>query len=78
MAPQVKFAAQSADSPLMESVYLRTRREFLLQNQNRDGGWGYFPGKQSWLEPTAYAALVLHGDPAAAKATALVLGWQNP
>ena len=78
MPLRVKFAAQSADNTLMEPVYLRARREFLLQNQNRDGGWGYFPGKQSWLEPTAYAALVLHGDPAAAKATALVLGWQNP
>ena len=62
----------------MESVYLHSRREFLVRSQNRDGGWGYFPGKQSWLEPTAYAALALHGEPAATKALDLVLGWQNP
>jgi hypothetical protein len=66
----------------MESVYLRSRLDFLAQNQNPDGGWGYFPGKQSWLEPTAYAVLALHGDPAAEaacrKALDLVLGWQNP
>lgn len=74
----VKFAAKSADSPHMESVYLRSRRDFLVQNQNRDGGWGYFPGKQSWLEPTAYAILALQGDAACRKATDLVLGWQNP
>jgi hypothetical protein len=65
----------------MDSVYLRSRREFLVRNQNGDGGWGYFPGKQSWLEPTAYGILALHGDPAAEsacrKALQLVLGWQN-
>lgn len=61
----------------MESVYLRSRREFLLRSQNPDGGWGYFPGKQSWLEPTAYAIMALQGDPVARKATGLVLKWQN-
>jgi len=65
----------------MESVYLRSRREFLVRNQNSDGGWGYFPGKQSWLEPTAYGILALQGDPAVEavtrKALKLVLGWQN-
>ncbi len=74
----VQFVAKSADTPHMESVYLRSRREFLVQNQNRDGGWGYFPGKQSWLEPTAYALLALHGEPACRKGIDLVLGWQNP
>jgi hypothetical protein len=44
--------------------------------QNPDGGWGYFPGKQSWLEPTAYAALALHGDPAADRAWKLIGSWQ--
>ena len=29
--------------------------------QNGDGGWGYFAGKRSWLEPTVYALLALHG-----------------
>ena len=62
-------------------MYLRSRREFLVQNQNPDGGWGYFPGKQSWLEPTAYGILALRGDPQTAatcrKALQLILGWQN-
>ena len=46
--------------------------------QNPDGGWGYFPGKASWLEPTLYAALALHGTPEADRAWALVSSWQNP
>ena len=54
-----------------------SRRSLLLRAQNPDGGWGYFPGKQSWLEPTAWAALALHGEPAADKAYAFVRGWQN-
>lgn len=44
--------------------------------QNADGGWGYFPGKQSWLEPTAYAALALHGEPAVDRAWKLIESWQ--
>ncbi|HEY3741331.1 MAG TPA: prenyltransferase/squalene oxidase repeat-containing protein [Bryobacteraceae bacterium] len=66
----------------MESVYLRSRRAFLLQTQNSDGGWGYFPGKQSWLEPTTYAMLALHGstgsEAAWNKALDLVGSWQTP
>jgi hypothetical protein len=46
--------------------------------QNQDGGWGYFPNKQSWLEPTLYAAMALHGEPEADRAWALVKSWQNP
>jgi hypothetical protein len=50
--------------------------------QNADGGWGYFPNKQSWLEPTAYAALALHnktaGEPAADRAWNLICSWQMP
>jgi hypothetical protein len=42
-------------------VYLESRLEFLRKSQNRDGGWGYFPGKGSWFEPTAYAMLALDG-----------------
>ena len=42
-------------------MYLSVRHEFLLSSQNADGGWGYFPGKNSWMEPTAYAILALHG-----------------
>lgn len=50
----------------------------LRQTQNADGGWGYFPYKKSWLEPTIYAALVLHGSPEADRAWAMVKTWQNP
>jgi hypothetical protein len=32
---------------------------FLLESQNADGGWGYFPGRKSAFEPTAYAVLSL-------------------
>src|SRR2546423_1157271 len=33
--------------------------DFLRSTQNADGGWGFFPGKQSWLEPTAHALVAL-------------------
>jgi hypothetical protein len=49
----------------------------LRQTQNADGGWGYFPGKQSWLEPTFYAAIALEGEPAADRAWTLLKSWQN-
>jgi hypothetical protein len=50
----------------------------LRQTQNPDGGWGYFPGKQSWLEPTFYAAVALAGEPAADRAWTLLRSWQRP
>jgi hypothetical protein len=50
----------------------------LRRSQNPDGGWGYFSGKASWIEPTAYAALALHGEPAADRAWALLRSWQLP
>ena len=62
-------------------LYLESRLEFLRSNQNPDGGWGYFPGKGSWLEPTAYAMLALHGaSPNAAwdRAWKLIRSWQRP
>jgi hypothetical protein len=58
--------------------YLPSRLESLRHTQNPDGGWGYFPGKESWLEPTAYAALALHGEPAADRAWKLLSSWQLP
>jgi hypothetical protein len=42
-------------------LYLESRLEFLRKSQDADGGWGYFPGKRSWFEPTTYAMLALHG-----------------
>jgi hypothetical protein len=32
---------------------------YLIQTQNPDGGWGYFPGKESASEPSAFALLAL-------------------
>ena len=34
--------------------------ELLVRGRNADGGWGYYPGKSSRLEPTAWAALAPH------------------
>ena len=64
----------------MPEVYLESRLERLRQAQNADGGWGYFPGKQSWMEPTTYAILALHGAPGSKapieRAWTLIRSWQ--
>lgn len=52
--------------------------KLLLKRRNPDGGWGYYPGKSSWLEPTAYAAMALHGRQESADALALLRSWQAP
>jgi len=57
--------------------YLEARLGYLRKAQNTDGGWAYFPGKQSWLEPTLFAALALHGQPEAQTAWRLVSTWQQ-
>lgn len=63
-------------------AYLAQRLGLLRSWQNPDGGWGYFPGKRSWLEPTVWAALALAADPgsgaAVGRAWNLVRSWQNP
>jgi hypothetical protein len=49
--------------------------------QNTDGGWGYFPGKQSWLEPTVYTLLALadqSGGQVFARGWRLVRSWELP
>jgi hypothetical protein len=33
--------------------------QFLLRGRNTDGGWGYYPGKTTRLEPTCWALLAL-------------------
>ncbi len=59
------------------SIYLGERLDRLRQTQNADGGWAFYAGKSaSWLEPTVYAALALHGQPEAEKAWKLIQGWQ--
>jgi hypothetical protein len=57
---------------------LGVRLDILRRSQNPDGGWSYYNGKQSWLEPTFYGALALHGDPAADRAWSLIKSWQQP
>jgi hypothetical protein len=60
-------------------LYLESRLEFLRASQNPDGGWSYFPGKGSWLEPTTYAMLALDGagsEAALDRAWKLVRSWQ--
>jgi hypothetical protein len=37
-------------------------RQFLLGGRNADGGWGYYAGKTSRLEPTCWALLALGGE----------------
>jgi hypothetical protein len=34
-------------------------RDVLIAGRNADGGWGYFPGKRTRLEPTCWAILAL-------------------
>jgi hypothetical protein len=49
------------------------RLDFLEGAQNPDGGWGYAPGRQSWLEPTCYALLALH----VRNGPAFAAGWER-
>lgn len=66
----------------MAGLYLESRLALLATTQNADGGWSYFPGKQSWFEPTTYAIMALHGRPDASKALdkawKLLRSWQLP
>ena len=61
---------------------LTPRLDFLRATQNPDGGWGFFPGKQSWLEPTAYALMALNADPSSRqnfeRGWKLMRSWQLP
>lgn len=49
-------------------------RQLLLDWRNRDGGWGYYPGKASRLEPTCWALLALGAGRSATPAASDVLG----
>jgi len=58
----------------------QSRLAAIAAAQNTDGGWGYFPGKESWLEPTAYALLALGEAPearaAVEKGSRLLRSWE--
>jgi hypothetical protein len=56
----LKVSPYSADVLTVGGVYLESRLEFLRKSQNANDVWGYFPGKQSWFEPTTYTMLALH------------------
>ena len=60
----------------------QARLQVLRAAQGADGGWGFFPGKQSWLEPTVWALLALRTDPqyrdAFQRGWQLVRKWQMP
>jgi hypothetical protein len=61
---------------------LSPRFDFLRSTQNADGGWGFFPGKQSWLEPTAYALIAIQADRSSQqnfeRGWRLMRSWQLP
>jgi len=65
----------------MPGNYRKDRTDALLASQNPDGGWGYFSGKRSWLEPTVYGLLALHDrmdDANWKRGWDLVRSWQLP
>jgi hypothetical protein len=66
-----------ADEVTVKGIFLETRLAALRAAQNPDGGWGYYAGRSSWLEPTVLAAIALHGDAAADRAWNLTSGWQQ-
>lgn len=47
----------------------------LLRGRNADGGWGYFAGKASRLEPTCWALLALADRPGASVDAAPLRAW---
>jgi hypothetical protein len=65
----------------MKGTFRSDRVDALISAQNADGGWGYFAGKRSWLEPTVYSLLALHDQmdmPHWQRGWDLVRSWQLP
>ena len=50
-------------------------QRFLLRHRNADGGWGYYAGKASRLEPTCWAALALGDRLPAADLRSVIERW---
>ena len=65
----------------MSSDFRQSRLARLRSAQNADGGWGYYTGKQSWLEPTCYALFALYEPaqqtPEWTRGWNLVRSWQH-
>jgi len=61
---------------------MRRLRQALESGRNADGGWGYYAGKTSRLEPTCWALLALSSGPDSKglrePASAWLLGCQRP
>ena len=66
---------QGTPIPAAEAAPADVRRA-LLSSRNSDGGWGYYPGKGSRLEPTAWALLALNESPAPLKNWRLQGSWR--
>ncbi len=60
---------------------LLTLGDVLVGHRNADGGWGYYPGKRSRVEPTCWAALALGAMPDGGetlnRACGLLRTWQR-
>jgi hypothetical protein len=58
--------------------WIEARRDFLRANQNQDGGWGYFPARESRVEPTCYAMRALGPkDPSFANGVKFLVSCQD-
>jgi len=55
--------------------YRKARLDRVRATQNADGGWGYFAGRHSWLEPTCYALLALQSETDRESKAAFARGW---
>lgn len=66
---------QAPPTPAAERATADVRKA-LLSSRNKDGGWGYYPGKASRLEPTAWALLALNEPPALLKNWRLQGPWR--
>lgn len=50
-------------------------QQWLLKGRNADGGWGYYPGKATRLEPTCWTMLALKGVVPDSDLTRVLTEW---